>query len=368
MRYRGRRLWHGWPMTASLGTIEGFFGRPFSWPERTELMQFLAGYGYGFYLYAPKADAFLRRRWRETHPAEEMAAISTFAAACREAGVAFGVGLSPFELHFDFTPDARTALTHKLAALGAAGCDWLAILFDDMRGAVADLARRQAEIVAFAAERTRVQRLIVCPSYYSDDPILDRAFGQRPAAYLRDLGMALDPAIDMMWTGEEVCSRDYAQSHLIRVAHQMGRRPFLWDNYPVNDGPRMSRHLHLRAVTGRPAAIRPLIAGHAVNPASQAVLSRIPMLTLAASYRCADAYAYGEAFRSAARAVCGPELADQLAMDISALQDAGLNDISPARRDKLHARYLAFDHPAAREVIRWLDGGYAVTGEEILTQ
>ena len=47
----------------------------------------------------------------------------------------------------------------------------------------------------------------------------------------------------------------------------------------------MSRHLHLRAFTGRPATIADHVVGHAVNPASQPTLSRIPMQTLAASYR-----------------------------------------------------------------------------------
>ena len=87
------------------------------------------------------------------------------------------------------------------------GCEWLAILFDDMRGSLPDLAQRQAEIVDFAAERTRASKIIVCPSYYTDDPILDRVFGQRPANYIKELGATLDPAIDLMWTGEEVCGR-----------------------------------------------------------------------------------------------------------------------------------------------------------------
>ena len=43
------------------------YQRPYSWAERTELMRTLKPHGYGFYLYAPKADAFLRRRWREPH-------------------------------------------------------------------------------------------------------------------------------------------------------------------------------------------------------------------------------------------------------------------------------------------------------------
>ena len=39
------------------------------------------------------------------------------------------------------------------------------------------------------------------------------------------------------------------------IGEAMRRKPFLWDNYPVNDGPRMSQFLHLRAFTGRGAAI-----------------------------------------------------------------------------------------------------------------
>ncbi len=351
-----------------LGTIEGFFGRPYSWTERADLMRFLAPHGYGFYLYAPKADAYLRRRWREPYPAPALGALAAFAAECRAAGVRFGVGLSPFELHFDFNEEARAALTDKLAALDGAGCEWLTICFDDMKGDLPDLARRQAEIVDFAAARTRAARLIVCPSYYSDDPVLDLVFGQRPANYLRDLGAALDPAVDIMWTGEEVCSREYSTGHLTRVEGELGRKPFLWDNYPVNDGPRMGPHLHLRAFTGRPAAIGEHLAAHAVNPASQAVLSRIPMLTLAASYARGADYAYGAAFREAALEVCGPELANALGENILALQDGGLKEFSDARHAKLRARYAAFDHPAAREVVAWLDGAYGITGEELQTQ
>ena len=60
----------------------------------------------------------------------------------------------------------------------------------------------------------RTGRIICCPSYYSDDPILDVAFGDRPAFYLEQLGRLLDPAIQIMWTGEEVCAREYSPGHL----------------------------------------------------------------------------------------------------------------------------------------------------------
>jgi hypothetical protein len=354
-------------MSVELGLIEGFFGRPWSWAERTEAVRFLGSRGYGFYLYAPKGDAWLRRRWREPHPDTEKAELLAFAAECRAADVRFGVGLSPFELHFGFDTAAKVALSAKLAALDDAGVQDLAILFDDMKGDLPDLAARQVEIVHWIAPRTKASRLIVCPSYYSDDPVLDRVFGQRPAGYLAELGRRLDPAVHVMWTGEEVCSREYSPGHLARVAQELRRQPFLWDNYPVNDGPRMSQHLHLRAFTGRPAAIGQHLAAHAVNPASQAVLSRTPALTLVESYARGEDYAYGAAFRRAAHEVLGAALAQRLEADLLLLEDVGLDKLGE-RRERLRERYAAFDHQGAREIVAWLDDAYAVTGEVIQTQ
>lgn len=354
-------------MTVELGVIEGFFGRPYDWDERAELMRRLAPHGYGFYLYAPKADAHLRRRWREPHPQAEAQALAGFAADCRAAGVRCGVGLSPYELHLDFEGPWRETLAAKIAGFDAMGIEDLAILFDDMRGDLPDLARRQIEIVEFAAARTAAARLIVCPSYYTDDPVLDRVFGQRPAGYLADLGKGLDPAIEIMWTGEEVCAREFSPGHLDRVAEDIRRKPFLWDNYPVNDGPRMSQHLHLRGFTGRPAAIGAHISAHGVNTASQAVLSAIPCLTLAESYQAGEAYEYAAAFLRAAVAVLGEDLADRIERDLGALQDTGLDRLTE-RRQALRERYAAFDHPGAREIVAWLDGAYAGKGDELQTQ
>lgn len=355
-------------MTPELGIIEGFFGRPYAWEERAALVRALAPAGYGFYLYAPKADPHLRRRWREPYPDAELQALAAFADVCRGAGVRFGVGLSPYELFLGFDAEAKGALAAKLAQLDSLGLADLGVFFDDMKGDLPDLAQRQVEIVHWIAERTTAGRVIACPSYYTDDPVLDRVFGQRPANYLEDLGRGLDPAVQIMWTGEEVCAREFSPGHLARVTDQLGRKPFLWDNYPVNDGPRMSRHLHLRAFTGRPSTIAPHIAAHGINTASQAVLSQIPALTLAESYRDGADYQYLAAFRRAAAAVLGPDLADGVERTLLLLEDAGLEGITPEQKARLHARFAAFDHPAAREILAWLDGAFAIGAEELQTQ
>ncbi|HEX7885406.1 MAG TPA: beta-N-acetylglucosaminidase domain-containing protein [Phenylobacterium sp.] len=355
-------------MTPELGIIEGFFGRPYSWAERADMVRALAPAGYGFYLYAPKADARLRRGWREPYGDVELEALGDFAQTCHDAGVRFGMGLSPYELFHAFDAAARDALAAKLAQLDRLGLDDLGVFFDDMRGDLPDLAARQVEIVHWIAGRTRASRVVTCPSYYADDPVLDRVFGQRPDGYLEDLGAGLDPKIDIMWTGEEVCSREFSPGHLARVGEQMGRKPFLWDNYPVNDGPRMSRHLHLRAFTGRPSTIAPHVAAHAINPASQPVLSQIPALTLAESYHEGSRYQYLGAFRRAAEAVLGAELADGVERTLPLLEDAGLDGISAEQKIRLRDRFAAFDHPGAREILGWLDGAFAIGAEELQTQ
>ncbi|MCG8518390.1 MAG: protein O-GlcNAcase [Pseudomonadales bacterium] len=355
-------------MTPPLGIIEGFYGPLWSWQERQDLVTTLAPEGYQFYLYAPKADPYLRRHWQSPHPPEQAGALLAFADHCHGLGVRFGIGLSPFEIFNDFNAPAREALARKLTALDALGIDDLAILFDDMHSQTPQLAKVQAEIVHWVAERSSAERLLVCPTYYSDDPVLDRVFGPRPPDYLETLGQVLDASIEVFWTGEEVCSREISPGHLQRVAGQLGRRPWLWDNYPVNDGDRMSRHLHLRAFSGRPAANADHLAGHAINPALQPTLSCVPALTLAQSYQQGGRYQYGHAFRQAAEAVLGTSLACRIHQDLLLLEDAGLSRLSAEKKTSLRSAYQQFDHPAAREVVAWLDGDYQVTDEMVQTQ
>ena len=353
-------------MDVELGIIEGFYGRPWSWDERAATVAYLEPHGYRFFLYAPKADAYLRRRWHEDHPRETADGLARLAARCAELGVRFGIGVSPFEVQ-TFGAAEKDALGRKLAYFDSLGARDLAILFDDMRGDVPGLAGTQLEIVDWAAGRTKADRLIVCPSYYSDDPVLPRVFGRPPEGYLEALGAGLDPRIEVFWTGEEVCSVEFSPGHLRRVADQIRRKPFLWDNYPVNDGQRMSQYLHVRGFTGRPAEMAELVAAHGINPALQPMLTCIPALTLVESYRRGDEYEYGAAMRRAAVQVLGEELGTRLYEDTLILQDLGLDRLD-GREAELRERYAGFDHPGAREIIAWLNGHYRITDEIVQTQ
>lgn len=345
-------------MVPELGVIEGYFGRPWTHEDRKRVLTRLRELGYSWFHYAPKADAFLRRRWREPHRSSTLTELADLSTHCRGLGLRFGVGLSPYELYRDFS-GARKDFIAKIHALEEIGIDDLAILFDDTRGDVPELAAREAEIVHTALAHTRARRVFMCPTYYSDDRMLDVVFGERPPGYLEDLGRRLDLQVGVYWTGEEICAREFSPGHLARVAEALGRKPTLWDNYPVNDGPRMSRFLHLRGFTGRPSVIGPHVAAHAINPALQAHLTLIPAATLAASYREGPAYSYMCAFRAAARALAGAGLAEMLEDDLLALQDRGIDQLGDDR-ERLRRRYAAVEHPIAVEVVRWLDGADTV--------
>lgn len=350
-----------------LGLIEGRFGRIWTEAERSHVVATLARAGYAFYHYGPKADRSLRRAWRVGHDAAQTAALTRLSEECRAAGMRFGMAITPVGASHPFDDATRADLKRRIADLDAIGIDDLAILFDDLRGDLPELAARQAEIVDMCAGMTRAGRVYMCPTYYSDDPVLDLVFGDRSRDYLHDLGRGLDPAVQVYWTGEEVCSREIGGAHLARVADELGRPVCLWDNYPVNDGARMSRFLHLRAFTGRSPRIGEHVSGHAINPAIQAHLGCIPALTLPMVYARGDGYAYGEAFASAARVLLGEPFAVLLQQDIAALQDVGQDRLG-GRADRLRERYGSIDHPAAREILRWLDGEDRMTDDEVQTQ
>jgi len=159
------------------------------------------------------------------------------------------------------------------------------------------------------------------------------------------------------------------------TAAALGRKPVLWDNYPVNDGPRMCKFLHLRPVTGRPAQMGGWLAGHAVNPMNQATLSKIVLLTFKSSYAQGAAYNPDKAFRKAAAMITCQEMALQLERDLPAFMDKGLDGLTDEGKNSLKADYAFFlesreneTAEAAREVVDWLSGRYTVTKDLFLTQ
>jgi len=339
------------------GLIEGFYGRPWCWEDRKACVSFLDEQGFRFYIYAPKTDPYLREKWSEDWPKDSFDCLRRFVRTTQQTGLGAGIGLSPYEIN-RLSDSVKKQLRGKLMLINEMQPDILCILFDDMEGGREGLAESQVKIFDFIAGISTASSFIVCPTYYSFDPALERIFGKMPHHYLETLGSLLDPAVDIFWTGTQVCSSGYAQSHLSEVTDLLNRRPFIWDNYPVNDSPRMAPYLHLRAFSGRSYRMADWTSGHAVNPMNQPLLSRIPMKTLSMSYHQKAEYSSDAAFNDAVHSLCGRKLGKCIVEDISLFQDRGLNGIEEEEKQALIRRYQDYPSPYAAEIVDWLLGRY----------
>lgn len=340
------------------GVVEGFYGRTWPWPVRRTMIEFFAREGLDTYVYAPKADSHLRRDWRIPHPPAEFAELLALRAHCRAQGVHFGIGFTPFGLQASYAAADRNALQQRMRELEALDCDVFCILFDDMQGAFDGLAARQCEIVADLLAVCSAPRVLVCPTYYSFDPLLEQVFGAMPVDYLEQLGAGLDARVDVLWTGAKVLAPGFSRADIDAVVQRLGRAPVLWDNYPVNDGARISRFLHLLPVRDRPWQLSQWCRGHLANPMNQAFLSQVPLASLARNYRLRDDYDADAFWRTDLPAIVGAPLATLLQRDIELLQLRGLDAIAADERAELADEYRRIDHPAAAELVDWLGEGY----------
>lgn len=339
------------------GVIEGFYGRTWPWSLRRTMIDFLQQQQFNAYIYAPKADRYLRGEWRELYVTAEFSELLALRAHCRERAIQFGIGFSPSGLQSSYTVDDRAALAEKFAQLNELDSDVLCILFDDMPGAIDDLAQRQVAIVNDIMSMSSARRFVICPSYYSFDPVLEQVFGAMPARYLETLGELLPACVDIFWTGALVCSPGYSSQDIAAIASRIGRKPMLWDNYPVNDGKRISRFLHLLPVRERPQQLREWCSGHFANPMNQPLLSQLPLASLAQSYR-ASSYDPERFWLEYLTRFIDTDFAALLRRDAELFQRQGLDALSDNERQTLIADYQRVSDPAAAEVIDWLQEGY----------
>lgn len=233
------------------GVIEGFYGPPWSWHDRRDMIERLAEWGGNWYVWAPKADPRHRDEWHAPFRADE---IDGF-ASLKGIGVGVSVGLTPGA---DATPDDVVA---KLAPV-TGSADGFTLCFDDLDEQ--DAGRRHAEIAnhVIAAFDTEVW---LVPTHYA---------GTSSSGYLESLMDGLDPRIEVMWTGPTVVCDEIAEHEAYQRARVCGgRRPLLWDNTPVNDA-MMRDLLHLGPYAGRGRELRDRVSGVLVNPMENATASR----------------------------------------------------------------------------------------------
>lgn len=332
------------------GVVEGFYGRSWSWEERSHMLAFLSEQGFNSYCYAPKNDVYLRKQWWQSWPKETLRQLQKISDQSQQCGLSFGLGFSPYGLFDEWSRDSRVLLKKRLAQIQAVTPGLFAILFDDMQVSQPGLAQTQAEITDFIANVLDAPHFAVCPSYYSFDPILPELFGAMPENYWQQLGEAIDPAVDIFWTGEKVITKQYDTAALDTISGLLQRKPLIWDNSIANDGRKTSPYLHLQAMYDGEALLAHS-AGVLVNPMNQAALSELVLRTL---------FLKGSAAERLAAAIDeqAAELKPALLRYQQLMCEIGRDAITSDDRQTMQKAFAGHLSPVARNIVQWLDGEF----------
>lgn len=258
------------------GLIEGFYGTPWTWAERTEVCAALGRAGMDTYVYAPKDDPLHRVDWRTPYPAEEL---TGFAALAEDQPLRVGFSVSP-GLSLDPTSEVdRSALLAKFRQLTDRGVSLVGLLFDDLEPAPG-LGRVHGQVTAWLRDRLPGDvELFMVPLHYT---------GVTGSPYLDELTEVVPDDVLIGWTGRYVVNDTVtAQDARDWSAAMGGRRPLLWDNTPVNDAI-MTSHLFTGPLRGRDPGLPAELGGYLANPMVQARASVAPLLSAAAWLRGED--------------------------------------------------------------------------------
>ena len=268
------------------GVVEGFYGTPWTFEDRADIIIFCRQNNLNSYIYAPKDDPYHRDKWRMPYPSDKLAELTRLVELAHENKVRFIFAVSPgLDLKYKSNEDFNV-LIRKLDTMYQIGVRDFAIFFDDLKdenGNHHENGKLQARFLNRVQKNLRsrykdVAPLITVPTeYYFED--MFKADKLKP--YTRDFAETLDPRIVVLASGRGVVCDGISDEEISNINKVFGREIGIWWNYPVNDyslTPDGNRNvkLALGAVEKLPTTH---VTGIFFNPMEQVQLSKIALAT-----------------------------------------------------------------------------------------
>jgi hyaluronoglucosaminidase len=298
------------------GLLEGFYGVPFTHPERIDLIRFAGQHDFNAYLYAPKNDRQHRNRWWEPYPRRQLDQFAEAVQVGEQASVAFWYALGPGVSIAYADPADLARVMAKLTTLFDCGVRHFVLALDDLRPELVHPADRDCFATHTQAQAHLCNQVFAC--LQALDPACRLAMvpteyhGSAPfPATLAELGQLLEPEIDVFYTGPQVCSPEILVPDALSFGGWAGRPPLIWDNYPVNDLG-MRAELHLGPIRNRDAGLARVTRGVFANLMPQAEASKLALLTYAEYLVDPKGYDPDAALERAVIELAGPESAPHL--------------------------------------------------------
>ncbi len=277
------------PDLAWRGTIEGFYGTPWSHADRLAHLDFAGRHKLNTYVYAPKDDPHHRHQWREPYSDDELERLGELVDRAQRRHVRFVFSISPGLSMVYSDPAEIDLLAHKLVQVSKVGVRDFALLFDDIPpelshdadvdafgSAAGSSARAHAAVCRqirdrFVSMRDSDHPLIMVPTDYA---------GTQRSDYRDHLARELPSDVLVWWTGRDIVVGDVTRQHIDAAAATYQHRLLLWDNFPVNDFD-FSR-LFLGPLTGRETGVAgSALVGITANPMPHEAASQIAVATVA---------------------------------------------------------------------------------------
>ena len=220
------------------GVVEGFYGTPWSHEVRVSLIDFYGKFKMNTYLYGPKDDPYHScPNWRLPYPEKEAENIRDLVKASERNRVDFVWAIHPGQ-DIKWNEEDYQNLVNKFNWMYDLGVRSFAVFFDDISGEGTNPVK-QTELLNrltedFVKAKGDISSLTVCPTDYSK-----LWANPTPQGSLAIYGNTLDPAINVFWTGDVVCS-DLTKETLNWINTRIKRPAYYWWNYPVTD---YARHI-----------------------------------------------------------------------------------------------------------------------------
>jgi hyaluronoglucosaminidase len=279
-----------WPTMPIRGSIEGFYGAPWSHEDRLGQLEFYGEHKMNSYIYAPKDDPYHRDKWKEPYPADKLAEIAELVQAAHDNHVDFTFAISPGNTITYSSEADLQALINKAQSMWDIGVRSFALFLDDIDPSLRSPEDRamfggdpnppaaaQAYLLnrfndEFIQKHGGAERLITVPTDYYQA-------GTTP--YRERFAQLVQPDIIVQWTGIGVVAPTITSEDADKIHEIFKHDLLIWDNYPVNDFDR--NRLFLAPLTGRDSDLTEEhgVIGLTANPMNEAEASKIPLFTVA---------------------------------------------------------------------------------------
>ena len=264
-----------WPDVPFRGTVEGFYGTPWSHEARKSQLEFYGRNKMNVYIYGPKDDPWHRDKWREPYPEAEANRIAELVEVAKKNSVNFYWAIHP-GVDIKWNDADRDFLMAKLEIMYNLGVRSFAVFFDDIWGEGAK-ADKQAALLNyiddnFVQVKKDVAPLILCPTEYN------KGWANEQGGYLRTLGSNLNKGIEVMWTGNSVVAC-IDKPTMEWINERIERKGYIWLNFPVNDFVR--DHILMGPAYGNGLDIACDVSGFVSNPMEYAETSKISLYGIA---------------------------------------------------------------------------------------